>query len=81
MSVPDFLAAWRTRDACPAKGTRKSLPRVHATRFDWSPCDAGARVAHLRLTGAGHGLPPNPPIQGRRSTVDAPRAIVDFFTP
>jgi poly(3-hydroxybutyrate) depolymerase len=55
-----------------------SMPRVGATRFDWAPCDAGTRVAHLRLTGAGHGLPPNPPIQGRRSKLDASRAIADF---
>jgi polyhydroxybutyrate depolymerase len=81
MSVPDFLAAWRTRDRCPATGTRKSMPRVHATRFDWGPCDAGSRVAHLRLTGAGHGLPPNPPLQGKRSKLDASRAVADFFTP
>jgi polyhydroxybutyrate depolymerase len=81
LSVTALLAAWRERDKCPATGTRKSLRRARATRFDWAPCDADSRVAHIRLTGAGHGLPPNPPIQGKRSKLDASKAIVDFFTP
>jgi polyhydroxybutyrate depolymerase len=81
LSVPAFLAAWRERQGCPAPAARRSLPRVRAVRFDWAPCDGATRVAHIRLTGAGHGLPPNPPIQGQRSKLDAPRAIADFFTP
>ena len=80
LSVPRFLAAWRERDECPAKPVR-SVPEEHATRFDWAPCTAGSRVAHIRLTGAGHGLPPNPPLQGKRSKLDASRAVVDFFSP
>ena len=79
-SVPAFLAAWRERDNCPAKAVR-SVPEKLATRFDWAPCKAGTRLAHVRLTGAGHGLPPNPPFEGKRSKFEASRAVVDFFSP
>jgi poly(3-hydroxybutyrate) depolymerase len=78
LSVPGFLAAWRTRDGCPAKAVRSAVD--HATRLDWSPCAAGTRVAHIRMPGVGHGLPPNPSLQGKSSKLDASRAVVDFFS-
>jgi polyhydroxybutyrate depolymerase len=81
MSVPEFVARWRTRDGCPAAAKRTTLRKEHGARFDWAPCKDATKVAHIRLTAAGHGLPPNPPLQGKRSKLDATRAVVDFFTP
>ncbi|MEA2480624.1 MAG: polyhydroxybutyrate depolymerase, partial [Thermoleophilaceae bacterium] len=71
-SVPEFLAGWRATDGCTAP------PRRRGERTDW-PCAHDTRVAQLKLRGAGHGLPPNPPIQGRRSKTDVPKAITSFL--
>ena len=70
--VLDGLAYWADRNGCPADpvegetlyGEDGTLNAGQtATRLEYSPCDSGAVVTHIRLTGAGHGWPGE--VQGR----------------
>ncbi|MFL5827881.1 MAG: alpha/beta hydrolase family esterase [Thermoleophilaceae bacterium] len=78
-SVPRYLAGWVGRDGCPPKARRRPLGGRGAIRYDWGPCRDGTAVAHIKAIGAGHGLPPHPPFQGKAGRFDATAAIVRFF--
>lgn len=62
--VMDGLEKWRAHDGC-SKQPRETTVRKGvqgkttqtATLFVWDGCAKGARVAHWKLTGAGHGWP------------------------
>lgn len=65
-SVEEMVERWVQHDGCPAEpkteGPVRGVPGTPdedhtATRITWGPCRDGTEVAHLRLTGAGHGWP------------------------
>ena len=73
------ISAWRRLDGCSATATMTSDGATNQTR--WS-CSAGSQVEVLVLSGAGHAWPGAPlvnPPWGAASTLDASRAIADFF--
>jgi polyhydroxybutyrate depolymerase len=68
-AVGDVLAMWARHNGCqttptagePRAGRRGSPDAAHTvTRLSYAPCSSGRDVAHLKLTGAGHGWPGAP---------------------
>jgi polyhydroxybutyrate depolymerase len=55
-NVARYTARWARRDGCAAT-PRSSTPRRLVTRFTYTGCDSGLRVARVRLTGTDHGWP------------------------
>jgi polyhydroxybutyrate depolymerase len=65
-SVPRFTARWARRSGCET-APRASTPARRVTRLAYRGCDAGLRVALIRLSGTTHGWPGsrNPRFQQR----------------
>ena len=75
--VSEGLEKWRVHNGCSAatrtldtrKG-RSGRTEQTATLLEWEECAEGARVAHWKLTGVGHGWPGSSP--GRREEIIGP---------
>jgi polyhydroxybutyrate depolymerase len=71
------LEKWRRHNGCSAatrtadtRTGRSGSTKQTATLLEWEGCAAGARVAHWKLTGVGHGWPGSAP--GRREEISGP---------
>lgn len=71
------LEKWRRHNGCSAatrtldtRTGRSGSTKQTATLLEWEGCSAGARVAHWKLTGVGHGWPGSAP--GRREEITGP---------
>jgi polyhydroxybutyrate depolymerase len=75
-SVPRFLANWASLDHCPPPAAPIFVgPGLE--RFDWGPCESGAEVLHLRLSGIGHTWPGSD--DSRSAPIAAERTVWRFF--
>jgi polyhydroxybutyrate depolymerase len=54
--VSSYVQGWVARDGCQGSPLRRKLDKRHV-RFDWTSCDPGTRVAHLRIKGGPHEWP------------------------
>jgi polyhydroxybutyrate depolymerase len=74
--VRDVMDGWARREGCRARPRARRID-PHVTRLEWPACDAGVRVAHLRVEGGGHAWPPlgGPPGIG----IDGAEEIWRFF--
>jgi polyhydroxybutyrate depolymerase len=79
-SVVAYLAAWTARDGCGAGPARRARPQG-VVQLDWSRCDQGVAVRHLRLPGTTHGWPGSGGPLPRRdpSGISADREVWRFF--
>jgi polyhydroxybutyrate depolymerase len=55
--VRDVMQAWARREGCRREPRARRID-PHVVRLEWPGCDAGVRVAHLRIEGGGHAWPP-----------------------
>ena len=80
--VSEGLEKWRRHNGCSAstrvaetrKGRSGSTVQT-ATLLEWEGCTAGARVAHWKLTGVGHGWPGTAP-RARDDVIGTPTMLV-----
>ena len=79
--VMEGLETWRRHNGCSpttrvveARKGRSGSTAQTATLLEWEGC--GARVAHWKLTGVGHGWPGTSP-RGRDEIIDPPTTLVN----
>jgi polyhydroxybutyrate depolymerase len=83
--VEEGLAQWRRHNGCSADPrvveTREGKApsgggRQTATLLAWDGCAQGARVAHWKLTGVGHGWPGNQRAELREQLIGPPTTLI-----
>jgi polyhydroxybutyrate depolymerase len=74
--VRDVMADWAEREGCRPRPTARRLEAT-VVRLEWHGCRPGVRVAHLRIEGGGHAIPPLGGPAGIR--LDGAEAIWRFF--
>jgi polyhydroxybutyrate depolymerase len=61
-AIPDWLAMWASHDGC-RSGPEAFMQTSDAFGERWTGCSGAAEVAHYRIEGGGHAIPPS--ISGR----------------